>query len=83
MSGGHLVHLICTKELDDYTSLGREVAARVFVKLRLLNRAESWVTAARWMLGFLLALLVGRPLSRRYLVEGAPLRLHPHMGVAR
>ena len=34
-------------------------------------------------IGVALALLVGRILSRGDLVEGAPLRFHPHVGVAR
>ena len=34
-------------------------------------------------LGFDLALLVGRALACSDLVESAPLRLHPHMGVPR
>src|ERR1017187_2971558 len=33
--------------------------------------------------GFLTALLVGRTLAHCNLVEGAPLRFHPHMGIAR
>ena len=33
-------------------------------------------------LRFLIALLVCRALPHRDLVEGAPFRLHPHMGVA-
>ena len=32
--------------------------------------------------GFLLALLVRRALARGDLVEGAPFRYHPHVGVA-
>ena len=51
--------------------------------VRLLNHRQLKNSRLLLPQAFRLALLVGCTLARRHFVEGAPVRFHPHVGVAR
>ena len=68
-----------------FAATSRIVKGRFGVNCRrLLNQRRLGDRRRRLLpFGFRLALLIGRVLARGDLVEGAPFRFHPHVGVAR